>query len=161
MDGTLAAEKTANLDSAEDSVTTLLTMEYPASVSPVHFLRLKLKRGDDLVSENFYWRGTEPSNFRALRTLPKVAVSASTKAQRAGDRWTLTTELQNTGQSPALMVRVKPVREKAGDRILPAIFSDNYIALMPGEKHTITLEFAHADTRGELPRVVVEGFNVK
>ena len=161
MDGTLAAEKTATVDSAEDSVTTLLTMEYPASVSPVHFLRLKLTRGDDLVSENFYWRGTEPSNFRALRTLPKVAISASTKAQRAGDRWILTTELQNTGQSPALMVRVKPVREKAGDRILPAIFSDNYIALMPGEKHTITVEFAHADTRGELPRLVVEGFNVK
>jgi hypothetical protein len=58
------------------------------------------------------------------------------------------------------MVRVKAVREKAGDRILPAIYSDNYIALMPGETRTISTEIADADTRGEKPAVVVEGFNV-
>ena len=94
------------------------------------------------------------------RTLPKVTVNASTKAVRNGDTWTLTTELQNSGNAPALMVRVKPVRDKSGDRILPAIFSDNYVALMPGEKRVVTIEVAHADTRGESPRVVVEGFNV-
>ena len=58
------------------------------------------------------------------------------------------------------MVRVKVVREKSGDRILPAIYSDNYIALMPGERRTIRTEVADADTRGERPRVIVEGFNV-
>jgi hypothetical protein len=59
------------------------------------------------------------------------------------------------------MVRVKAVREKSGDRILPAIYSDNYVALMPGERRTIQTELEHADTRGETPRIVVEGFNVR
>jgi len=46
------------------------------------------------------------------------------------------------------MVRVKAVREKTGDRILPAIYSDNYVALMPGEKRVIRTELADAaDTR--------------
>ncbi len=75
-------------------------------------------------------------------------------------RWRLTTELRNVSGTPALMVRVKAVREKTGDRILPALYSDNYIALMPGERRTIVTDLADADTRGEKPSVVVEGFNV-
>ena len=59
------------------------------------------------------------------------------------------------------MVRLKAVREKTGDRILPALYSDNYVALMPGERRTIRTELADADTRGENPRMVVEGFNVE
>jgi hypothetical protein len=72
----------------------------------------------------------------------------------------MTTEVANPSKAPALMVRLKPVREKSGDRILPAIFSDNYIALMPGERRTITIDVQHADTRGERPQIVVGGFNV-
>lgn len=80
---------------------------------------------------------------------------------RQGNRWQLTTELHNASSHPALMVRLKVVREKSGDRILPALYSDNYVALMPGERRTILTELAHADTRGEKPRIVAEGFNVE
>ena len=48
----------------------------------------------------------------------------------------------------------------SGDRILPAIYSDNYVTLMPNEGCTITTELKHADTRGENPRIEVGGFNV-
>jgi hypothetical protein len=50
---------------------------------------------------------------------------------------------------------VKAVREKTGDRILPAVYSDNYIALMPGEAQTIAIEVNEADTRGEKPTIVL------
>jgi len=58
------------------------------------------------------------------------------------------------------MVRVRAVRSKTGDPILPGVYSDNYVALMPGEKQTISIELEDADTRGENPRVVVEGYNL-
>jgi len=32
--------------------------------------------------------------------------------------------------------------------------------LMPGESRRITTELRDADTRGERPRIVVEGFNI-
>ena len=48
--------------------------------------------------------------------------------------------LHNVSASPALMIRVKAVREKSGDLILPALYDDNYIALMPGERRTIHVE---------------------
>jgi beta-galactosidase/beta-glucuronidase len=159
MDGKREWEKSASLDSAEDSVAAPIQLEFPATLTPVHFIRLKLTRGGAVVSENFYWRGTEEYNYRALRTLPKVKLEAATQATRQGGRWVLTTELSNPSAQPALMVRLKAVREKSGDRILPAIYSDNYVALMPGERRAVRVELEHADTRGERPRVVVEGFN--
>jgi hypothetical protein len=74
---------------------------------------------------------------------------------RKGDIWELSTKLQNAGTSPALMVRLKAVREKTGDRILPAIYSDNYVALMPGESRIIVTELNEVDTRGEKPAIVL------
>ena len=135
-------------------------MEYPAGLTPVHFIRLKLTRGNQVVSENFYLRGTEESNFKAIRDLPRVSLEETTRSVQEGAKWTLTMELHNTSNQPALMVRLKAVRDKSGDRILPAIYSDNYVALMPGERRTIGTEVENADTRGERPRMVVEGFNV-
>jgi beta-galactosidase/beta-glucuronidase len=160
LDGSLQWEKTATLDSAEDSVTTALTLEYPAGLSAVHFIRLDLTRDGQTVSRNLYWRGTEEGNYRALRDLPKVVLRARTRVEREGERWRLTTELEDSSDRPALMVRIRAVRETSGDRILPALYSDDYVTLMPGERRTLRTELADADTRGERPRIVVEGLNV-
>jgi hypothetical protein len=179
MNGALKWEKSAALDIPEDSVASPIKLEFPSGLTPVHYIRLRLARGEEVVSDNFYLRGLEETlasspagpggsgggslgyNLKALRTLPKVKVEASTTIARQGSRWVISTELHDTGDQPALLVRVKPVREKSGDRILPAISSDNYIALMPGERRTIRTELEDADTRGERPRIVVEGFNVR
>jgi hypothetical protein len=160
LDGSLRWEKTAPVDSTEDSVVAPITMEYPEGLSAVHFIRLKLTRGGSVVSENFYWRATEDGNYQALRALPKVRVDQTTRMERQGSRWILKTELNNASGHPALMVRLKAVRGKSGDRILPALYSDNYVSLMPGERRTIQTELTDADTRGESPRIVLEGFNI-
>jgi hypothetical protein len=162
MDGALRWEKTASLDSNEDSVASPIKMEYPSGLSQVQFIRLQLTEGDRVISTNFYLRGVDGAeNYRAIRGLPKAKVEAATQVGREGRRWRLTTELHNASDSPALMVKVKAVRETTGDRILPVLYSDNYVALMPGERRTITTDLDDADTRGEKPRIVVEGFNVQ
>ena len=135
-------------------------MEYPEGLTPVHFVRLKLTRGGQTVSENFYWRGLKEGDYRAIRQLPKVKIEASTRVERKGARWQLTTDLHNVSAQPALMVKLKVVRAKSGDRILPALYSDNYVSLMPGERRSIGIDVEDADSRGETPRVAVDGFNV-
>jgi len=160
IDGSVKWEKSALVDSTEDSAAAPIAIEYPAGLSPVHFIRLKLTRGNEVVSENFYWRGAEENNYQALRSLPKVKLDAATQVERHGEKWILKTDLKNTTTQPALMVRLKAVREKSGDRILPALYSDNFISLMPGEQRTVTIQIENADTRGESPRIVVEGFNI-
>jgi hypothetical protein len=155
MDGKQIDVKTASLDSSEDSTVSCIRMKYPSGLTPVHFLRLALKRGGETVSSNFYMRALEQNDFRAIRELPAPKISSTSTAERKGDRWQLTAKIENTGPSPALMVRVKAVRDKTGDRILPAIYSDNYIALMPGESRTLLIELDESDTRGEKPTVVL------
>jgi hypothetical protein len=161
LDGAVKWEKSATVDSPEDSVQTPIKMEYPSGLTATHFIRLKLAKGTQEISSNFYLHGLQEANFQAIRELPKVKLEATTKVARQGSKWILVTELHNPGAQPALMVRVKAVREKTGDRILPVIYDDNYIALMPGERRTIRTEVAHADTRGERPKITVEGFNVE
>ena len=159
-DGSRQWEKSTALDSREDSVAAPITIEFPAKLTAVHFLRLKLTRGTETLSENFYWRGTQTNDFRPLRNLPKAEVRARTSTEQKAGSWILKTEVTNSSKVPALMVRVKAIREKSGDRILPAIYSDNYVALMPGETRTIRTEVQEEDTRGERPAIVVDGFNV-
>jgi hypothetical protein len=156
MDGAVRWEKSAPVDSGEDSMAAPIHIDYPEGLTAVHFIRLKLTRGGDTVSENFYWRGLEEYNYRALRDLPKVKIEVVTHAERQDGRWLLTTTVRNPAKTPALMVKLKAVREKSGDRILPAIYSDNYIALMPGEQRIVRTELEDADTRGERPSIVIE-----
>jgi len=161
LDGSVAWEWQASLDSAYDSTVSPLLMEFPEGLTPVHFIRLRLSRADELISENFYWRGTEIGNYRALRTLPKVPLVLITRVERKGDEYLLRTEVENRSQNPALAVRLVAVGDDTGERILPALYSDNFVALMPGEKRTIETRLMAADARGEVPRIVVEGFNVE
>jgi hypothetical protein len=157
MDGTVKWDSSVALDSREDSLAAPIHIVYPDGLTPVHFIRLKLTRGGKIVSENFYWRGLDEYNYQALRDLPKAPlIQAFTKVERQGPRWLLTTTLQNPTRKPALMVKLKAVREKSGDRILPAIYSDNYIALMPGESRVIHTELNAADARGETPGIAIE-----
>ncbi|MBV9267327.1 MAG: discoidin domain-containing protein [Acidobacteriaceae bacterium] len=162
MDGGMKWNKSASVDSTEDSLQTPMKLEFPAGLSPVHFIRLRLTRDHDVVSDNFYWRATEQDNFSALRAMPKAKVrigAASTEALGSVQR--LTAELVNNSNVPALMVRVKVVREKSRDRILPAIYSDNYVALMPGEHRTVQVDITTRDTRGEAPELTLDGFNLE
>jgi hypothetical protein len=160
LTGAVKWERTATLDSREDSTATPIKLELPAGISATHFIRLTLTQGGNVVSRNFYWHSLDGEDFRGIRSLPKVRVEAKTRVVRKGAKWEIETELRNASAAPALMVRVKAVRETSGDLILPAIYDDNYVALMPGELRTIRVELEDADTRGERPRVVVEGYNV-
>jgi len=179
LDGSVQWEKTATVDSAEDSVQSPFTLAFPkAGLTPVHFVRLKLTEGGRTVSENTYMRSlatyTVPGfsrgpfhipdypafDFRSIRALPKAAVRSATTTGREGGTWVLRTELENTSKTPALLVHLKAVRGTTGDRILPALYNDNFITLLPGEKRTLRTELQEADTRGENPAIAVDGFNV-
>ena len=131
MDGKSMMQKSFPMDSPQDSTKIVTRMEYPAGLSDVHFLRLTLTQSGKPVSTNFYMRGLQQGDYRAIRTLAKAAVKNVTTAEQHGKSWSLKTVLSNTSSTPALMLRLKAVRETTRDRILPVIYDDNYMALMP------------------------------
>ncbi|MFP5234966.1 MAG: glycosyl hydrolase 2 galactose-binding domain-containing protein [Acidobacteriota bacterium] len=160
IDGTVKWQKSAMLDSREDSTVSPITMQYPAGLARTHFIRLTLLKGDKVLSTNFYLHGTTPEDYTGIRTLGPARVKMKTRVKRVGNQWTIEAELRNVSKTPALMVRVKAVRAKSGDLIVPALYDDNYIALMPGERTTIHIELNSADARGERPRLILKGFNL-
>ncbi|UWZ84107.1 glycosyl hydrolase 2 galactose-binding domain-containing protein [Occallatibacter riparius] len=161
IDGKTKWQQSANLDSKEDSTESPLKMQYPAGLARTHFIRLTLLKGDKVLSTNFYLHGNAEEDYAGIRGLAAAKVEMKTHITQTGSTWHVTAELHNASATPALMVRVKVVREKSGDLIAPALYDDNYVALMPGEKRNIQVTFEDADTRGEKPRVVMEGFNLE
>lgn len=160
LKGEMLREFTASLDSKEDSVSTPITLEMPRNLPPVYFLSLELRQNGSLLSSNLYMRSASGEDYTALRQLPQVKLEVSTKANRRNGRWLLETQLRNPSDTPAVMIRLAAVRSRSGDRILPALYSDNYFTLMPGESVVVTTEVDEADCRGEEPAIRIDGFNV-
>lgn len=160
MDGSVQWEKETVLNCKEDSTAICFKLEFPKSLSSVHFIKLTLNEGEKTISENFYWRGLVDGNYQEISNLPVVRLQNSTKVEKSGKDWILTTTLNNTTKTPVLMVRLKVIGTNSSARILPVFYSDNYISIMPGEKKVITMKLKDEDTRGEKPAVEISGYNL-
>jgi hypothetical protein len=156
--GKVTSRKETAVDCSEDCTVGCFAV---APSDGVSFLRLTLKKGRSTLSENFYWRGLEKDSLKTIRNIPSVKLETHTQSAFHGDRVVMTTTVSNNSRQPALMVKLKVVGEKSRERILPVFFSDNYISIMPGERRRVTMEVQKSDLRGESPRVVVEGYNIK
>ncbi|MEZ4899750.1 MAG: discoidin domain-containing protein [Saprospiraceae bacterium] len=169
--------KEAIVDSKRDSRVIPFIANQPEGLTSVYFFRLKLWEGEQVVSENFYWRGPvtdQPlgdnfmlrnafdNDYSALRTLPKVPVERTEiSRQKTGNEEVMDIRIKNTGNRPALMIRLNVVGEQSGEQILPVLYEDNYFSLMPGEEKVIRIKVKLEDARGETPLVKVSGFNAE
>ena len=68
--------------------------------------------------------------------------------------------LHNPSKSLAFFVRLKINKGKAGDEVLPVLWEDNYVSLLPGEKREIAARYRVADLGGKRPEVELQGWNL-
>jgi hypothetical protein len=112
--------------------------------------------GGALLSRNFYWRGGDAAAYRALNSLPPAQLTITARTGSAdGPVRRITVDLANTGTSPALAIKLT-VLDKAGARVLPAYYDDNYVSLMPGEQRTVAVR---VPTGAEPAAIGVRGWN--
>jgi len=146
--------KESQLEVTADSSTNALTI--PASVfstsSPLTFIELTLKdAAGQAISHNFYWipaklttwnwpktdythtPALEHEDLRALRNLPEARIEASAKADAQG----VVVHLHNPSKALAFQISVAATRPD-GEDVVPMLWSDNYIDLMPGESVTVS-----------------------
>jgi hypothetical protein len=120
------------------------------------FLKLRLRHGGEIVSDNFYW--LEPGDdFKALAKLPPATVALKLGTAEANGSIPVTVTNQGTG--PALLVRLRLIDAPTGVETLPAAWTDNYLNLLPGEKVEVRL---HGIPTGLPPHPAIEvsGYNV-
>jgi hypothetical protein len=83
-----------------------------------------------------------------------LAVTAiGVPAGQAGDRTTVTVRVQNTGAAVAPMV--VPSLRANGERVLPTVYSDNCLWLLPAESRDIDIDCATTDLGGHSPIIQV------
>ena len=67
--------------------------------------------------------------------------------------------MTNTSSSVAFFVRLKINKGVDGEEVLPVLWQDNYITLLPGESRQIKANYAIADLGGTIPVVTIEPYN--
>jgi hypothetical protein len=163
LDGSRASEYDVNVTAPASLATGLGPVEFPASLTATHFLKLDLRDAHGkIISSNFYWRAQPgyPDVFTDLDKLPTVTLQAQVEQKDADGRRVVTVTLQNPTSHIALMTHLQLRRAHSGERVLPAYASDNYVSLLPHETRAVTLSADATAFKGEDALVVVDGWNV-
>jgi exo-1,4-beta-D-glucosaminidase len=149
--------------------------------SAVYFVDLVLKDNiGNVLSTNFYWLSAKRNlydwsaedndaftpvksyeDLTALQSVPgagKIHVEASVLSGVEGPLVKMT--LQNGSGHLALQIQLGIRRKNDGADILPVLWSDNYISLVPGESREITAQFLSPDVLGSDSELSVAGWNI-
>jgi hypothetical protein len=111
----------------------------------VGFLKLIAEdQSGKVLSENFYWLN-KSNNFKELNKLPAPKLEISAKLVSKGEKQKYQVTISNNGTNLAFMLALKVIGKESGQEILPSIWSDNYLNLLPGETKTLTVEIANED----------------
>ncbi|GAA4223885.1 discoidin domain-containing protein [Actinomadura meridiana] len=138
----LADKRWKTVDLMASSTAAAFTVDPLAGTEhPLHLVRLRLANADgDTLSENTYWRHTQPKDLQALNELSGASLRLT--GSRVTDwhgRLSLTVTVHNRGNVVAPMVRLALRHRRSKDRVLPATYSDNYLWLLPGERRRVTI----------------------
>ena len=168
------------VDAAADSTAKIFTLPEVSGLSPTYFLVLKVQDSTGKeVGSNFYWLSTKPetldwakttwwmtptnsyADYTAMSQLPKVKLKISDRTEQKGEETITHVTLDNPSKSLAFFVRLKVGKGAKGEEILPVIWQDNYISLLPGEKRVITASYRTSELGTAKPVVEVSGWNVE
>ena len=180
VDATEKFSKEVPLDAAADTTAKVLELPQVDGLSPAYFLDLRVTDASgNLVGSNFYWlsRKNETidwgksnwyvtptdsyADYTALAQLPKVKLNVSSRTESKGNQSVTRVTLENPSKNVAFFVRMKVNKGKGGDEILPVVWQDNYVSLLPGERREITAMYRIGDLGNAKPDVEIEGWNVE
>ncbi len=169
-----------SVDAPADSTAKVLALPEISGLSATYFVVLRLTDSNGkLVGSNFYWLSSKPetidwakstwwmtptesfADYTALSQLPKVKLKVADRSERSGDQEVTRVTLENPSKNLAFFVRLKVNKGDGGDEILPAVWEDNYVSLLPGEKREITATYRASELGTAKPAVEVSGWNVE
>ncbi len=161
LDGKLRVHQSNTVSPAANAFTKCFDLKLPTSISKVYFVKLILRDQDNqILSDNFYWRAIDNTDFTSLDTLPPVRLGAVARTFDAGKEYDVRAMVRNPSPTVAVAIRLKMLRSVSGTRILPAYYDDNYFSLLPGESREVSIRFSERDLGNEEPRLALEGWNV-
>ncbi|HEV2373203.1 MAG TPA: discoidin domain-containing protein [Streptosporangiaceae bacterium] len=151
----------ATVDVAASGMAPAFTVPFDGGLPALHLLRLELHGADGtLLSQNTYWRYNQATDMQALNSLGTTTIAVSQTYVRHAKGGEMNATLRNTGTTAAAMVRLSLRDKQTGDRILPTLYSDNFLWLLPSESLDVSLSWTGGLPTGHTPELWFEGYNV-
>jgi exo-1,4-beta-D-glucosaminidase len=179
LDGSTQYEQTVFVDVPSNTAIPVFALPLLSDLSTTYFVVLTLDNGNDAAaSRNIYWLSPTTdvlawersdwyftpvrryTDMTALNSLPTAEVEATARFRTSGPEATATVTLKNSTKAIAFFVHLSVQKGRDGEEILPILWEDNYVTLLPGERHELTARFATDLLGGARPALAVEGWNV-
>jgi hypothetical protein len=162
LDGRRLGERVDHLDATANAATTLAPLtELTHALVREGLVLVKLALSDAggaLLSENTYWQGRTPADQRRLNQLKPQPVEMTARGRESDLGVQVSVLLKNPGSVPILNAKIT-LLDETGARVLPAYYSDNYLALLAGEERELEIQCPAGGAR--CARVALRGWNVK
>lgn len=161
LNGKQVTKIVKQLDCPSNAVIDVEKIDFTASSTPVQFIKVEwFTKNGDLLSDNFYWRGTDYMNYQALESINKAQISASITTVKSKNEVNVKVALKNTSDHVALMIRLMGHYNKSGERVLPLWCNDNYVSLTPGASKIIEVKIPIEAYSKDTIHFQYEGWNV-
>ena len=166
------------IDLAADSNVKAFSIPQIRDLSATYFLRLTLQNSaGQILSSNFYWLSTTDdvldmkktkwfytpvtsyADMTELEKLPPVKLAVSGRAVRRGSEETARVIISNPSRSLAFFVHLQIKRGSSERDVLPVVWEDNYISLLPGERREVAATYKVKDLGNAAAFLKVEGWN--
>ena len=161
-----------------DSSTRIFVIPKLQRLTTTYFLKLTLHdRHGETKSVNFYWLSPTRDQFAwektheyftpvitysdvtGLNRLPMAKLNLSTRTDTNKSKDTVHVTLANPGPALAFSVHLRVLKGNGGPELIPTFWSDNFLALLPGETRDVTANYSHRDLGASPPVLSVEGWN--
>lgn len=157
LKGKLLKSKSIKTNVPANRLTFCFIAETPSELPAAYMIRLSLSEGNNVLSQNEYWRSKEENgSYLSFNQLAETPLTAKVVKQEKGK---VSFVVSNPAKTPVIGLKFNLRDTKSGKIILPANFSDGYFTLLPGEKKRMEVVWNSLTT--ENAEVIVEGYNLK
>ena len=170
--------KVTEIDLPADSNLKAFSIPQIKDLTVTYFLKLTLQNSaGQIISSNFYWLSTTDdvlnlkgtkwyytpvssyADMTQLEKLLPVKLAASGRAMRRGGEEIALVTISNPSRGLAFFVHLQ-IKQGSSERdVLPVVWEDNYISLLPGERREVTATYKVRDLGNAAAFLKVEGWN--
>lgn len=164
IDSKLLKHEKMEISALKNSSQKLMELHGLENLSPTYFLDLRILKNGHEIANNFYWLSTkedvldyessvpgwyyhtpskEYADYNLLNTMTQANVSYQMMENVLEKETIFTIELQNNSDQIAFFLEMFLKDEVTNNTILPVLWEDNYLSLLPHEKRSIKARVSH------------------
>ncbi len=174
-------DQTVSVTAEADSSNLIFKLPAIDDLTTAYFLDLRLlNEKDEEIDNNFYWLSTKddvldydavlgdftfhtPSkdfaDLTQLNGLPAAQLEVQETQQKTEDGLFFSLTLRNKSDHISFLTELHLVNTRNGETVLPVLWGDNYISLLPGESRNITAKIEAQYLPEEGVRLKLNKFN--